>query len=341
MTQARSTQVSLQDTAHYHCISRCVRRAFLCGEDAYSGKSFEHRRLWLVERMRLLSQVFAIDVCAYAIMSNHYHLVLHVNTASAESWSHQEVAQRWTTLYKAPLLVSRWLGDELTSKAEINKTLALIDEWRERLTDISWFMRNINEFVAREANKEEGCKGRFWEGRFKSQALLDEKALLSCMAYVDLNPVRADMASSLEESEFTSIYERIHSVACKGDAGRGEVTRLPAKGLVGFLGNERETPSSVFSKIGGIEFSLLDYLALVEELGQAVRPNKRGFIQPSQNTLLERLTMNAEEWLKLSESFGGKFRCAVGSAQELKSYAQHTNRAWVAGKSSMDVICQS
>ncbi|MDH5905126.1 transposase [Vibrio splendidus] len=214
--------------------------------------------------MRLLSQVFAIDVCAYAIMSNHYHLVLHVNTASAESWSDEEIAQRWTALYKAPLLVSRWLGGELKSKAEINKTLELIDEWRERLQDISWFMRNLNEYVAREANKEEGCKGRFWEGRFKSQALLDEKALLSCVAYVDLNPVRADMAQSLEESEFTSIYERIHLVACQQDNGKGEIPSLPAKGLAGFLGNEREMQPSVFSQIGGIEFSLLDYLALVE-----------------------------------------------------------------------------
>jgi REP element-mobilizing transposase RayT len=285
--------------------------------------------------MRLLSQVFAIDVCAYAIMSNHYHLVLHVNAASAESWSDEEVAQRWTALYKAPLLVSRWLGGELKSKAEINKTLELIDDWRERLQDISWFMRNLNEFVAREANKEEGCKGRFWEGRFKSQALLDEKALLSCMAYVDLNPVRADMAQSLEESEFTSIYERIHSVACKGDERKGELASLPAKGLAGFLGNEREMQPSVFSQIGGIEFSLLDYLALVEALGQVVRPNKRGYIPPCDNTILERLNMNAEEWLKLAESFGGKFRCAVGSAKELESYAQHTNRAWVSGKKSM------
>ncbi|OEE10488.1 hypothetical protein OC1_16730 [Vibrio cyclitrophicus ZF207] len=333
--QARSTQVSPQDTAYYHCISRCVRRAFLCGEDKYSGQNFEHRRVWLVERMRLLSQVFAIDVCAYAIMSNHYHLVLHVNTDNAKSWSDEEVAQRWTALYKAPLLVSRWLDGELKFKAEINKTLELIDEWRERLQNISWFMRNLNEFVAREANKEEGCKGRFWEGRFKSQALLDEKALLSCMAYVDLNPVRADMAQSLEESEFTSIYERIHSMACKGDERKGELASLPAKGLAGFFGNEREMQPSVLSKIGGIEFSLLDYLALVEALGQVVRPNKRGYIPPCDNTILEPLNMNAEEWLKLSESFGGKFRCAVGSTKELESYAKHTKRAWVSGKCNM------
>lgn len=279
--------------------------------------------------------MFAIDVCAYAIMSNHYHLVLHVNKASAESWSDEEIAQRWTALYKVPLLVSRWLGGELKSKAEINKTLELIDEWRERLQDISWFMRNLNEYVAREANKEEGCKGRFWEGRFKSQALLDEKVLLSCMAYVDLNPVRADMAQSLEESEFTSIYERIHLVACQQDNSKSVIPSLPAKGLAGFLGNEREMQPSVFSKIGGIEFSLLDYLALVEALGQVVRPNKRGYIPPCDNTILERLNMSAEEWLKLSESFGGKFRCAVGSTKELESYAKHTKRAWVSGKCNM------
>ncbi|MEZ9452524.1 hypothetical protein AB4258_08410 [Vibrio splendidus] len=111
--------------------------------------------------------------------------------------------------------MSRWLGGGLKSKAEINKTLELIDKWRERLQDISWFMHNLNEFVVREANKEEGCKGRF-----KSQALLNEKALLSCMTYVDLNLVRADMAQSIEESEFTSIYERIHSVACECDEGK-------------------------------------------------------------------------------------------------------------------------
>ena len=139
--------------------------------------------------------------------------------------------------------------------------------------------------------------------------------------------VRAGMAQSLEESKFTSIYERIHSVACQQDNGKGEIPSLPAKGLAGFLGNERQMQPSVFAKIGGIEFSLLDYLALVETLGQVVRSNKRGYIPPTHNTVLERLNMNAEEWLKLSESFGGKFRCAVGSAQELESYALHTNRA--------------
>ena len=79
MTQYRDSLSSLSDTLYYHCISRCVRRVFLCSEDKYSGQSFEHRRQWIVERIRFLTDIFPIEVCDYSIMSNHYHLVLYVN----------------------------------------------------------------------------------------------------------------------------------------------------------------------------------------------------------------------------------------------------------------------
>ncbi len=194
MTQSRQSQISLVDTPYYHCISRCVRRAFLCGEDKYSGQNFGHRRQWVAERMRFLAGVFTIDICAYAIMSNHYHLVLHADSKENECLSHVEVCQRWCQLYSAPPLVERWMKEQLNTQAEQAAALEIIDNWRARLVDISWFMRCLNEYIARKANAEDKCKGRFWEGRFKSQALLDEEALLACMAYVDLNPVRAKMA---------------------------------------------------------------------------------------------------------------------------------------------------
>ena len=78
MTRPRSSLVSVSDTPYYHCIGRCVRRAFLCGKDPVSGKSFEHRKQRILERLKLLTEVFAIDLCAYALMSNHYHLVLRL-----------------------------------------------------------------------------------------------------------------------------------------------------------------------------------------------------------------------------------------------------------------------
>ena len=108
MTQPRSALVSLEETPYYHCISRCVRRAFLCGQDRFSGKSFNHRKPWLVKRFRLLASVFAIDIAAYAVMSNHYHLVLHVDQHRSQQLSDDEVIDRWLTLYKDPELVRRY-----------------------------------------------------------------------------------------------------------------------------------------------------------------------------------------------------------------------------------------
>ena len=113
MTQSRSQQVSLQDTRYYHLISRCVRRAYLCGEDVYSKQSFEHRRQWMVERIRFLSSVFAIDIAAYAVMSNHYHLVVYVDEDEAISWSNEEVCARWLQLYNNHPLVERLQTDKI------------------------------------------------------------------------------------------------------------------------------------------------------------------------------------------------------------------------------------
>jgi hypothetical protein len=256
-----------------------------------------------------------------------------------------------------------------TTLAEKKAALAIISLWRERLTDISWFMRNINEYIARQANKEEQCKGRFWQGRFKSQALLDEKAVLSCMAYVDLNPLRAGMANRVEDSEFTSVYERIHSKACEGDVNNEEEkyyevygkhkpdiskktlsnVRLTKPNFLGFLGNYRgvcpqaqpyfqpQSNNKCIPRLTtGIEFSLLDYLELLDTLGRVVRPDKKGFIAPCSIKILDVLNMNTDEWKAMSSFFGSRFCCAVGKVAELEHYANHTQRSWVSGKRAMN-----
>src|SRR5210317_921791 len=209
MTRPRKALISLADTPYYHITSRCVRRAFLCGEDQYSGKSYEHRRQWIVDRVRLLSSVFAIDVCAYAIMSNHYHLALKVCPEQLEGLSEDDILDRWCALFKGPLLVQNYRNGEDLKPFE-RKTLSdIVEVFRKRLSSLSWFMRCLNQPIARQANREDGCTGKFWECRFTSQALKTEEALLSCMAYVDLNPVRAEMAKTPETYEYTSVRERI------------------------------------------------------------------------------------------------------------------------------------
>jgi putative transposase len=214
MPRPRAQQVSLEATAYYHCISRCVRRAFLCGPDRLTGRNFDHRKQWLVERLQQLVGVFAVDLCAYGLMSNHFHLILHLDRARALSWTEEQVAARYAQLFPHAVRTARRLPAPHWAQR-----VAL---WRQRLWDLSWFMRCLNEAIARRANREDHCTGRFWEGRFRSQALLDAGALLTCMTYVDLNPIRAGLATTLEESDFTSIQERLLA------ASRGHCETPPA-----------------------------------------------------------------------------------------------------------------
>ena len=205
----RSQQISLESTPYYHCISRCVRRAFLCGNDSLTGNSYEHRREWVEDRLLFLTSVYAIDVCAYAVMSNHVHTVLHVDQEKAVNWTTKEVLERWHRLYKGTTFTQQYVrGEELPDYA-LSLVSATAETYRSRLIDISWFMKELNEPIARQANFEDGCTGRFWEGRFKSQALLSESALMACMAYVDLNPVRAGIETTPETSAHTSIKKRV------------------------------------------------------------------------------------------------------------------------------------
>ena len=186
MPEPRYRQVSVEDTPYYHCISRCVRRAFLCGSDSVTGFDFEHRRQWIVDRIRLLCSVFAVDLCAYAIMSNHYHIVVRINENEVGQWTDEEVARRWMQIFSGPLLMHQFLGNASLTESEHAYVAELFTIWRKRLSDLSWFMRCLNEPIARMANTEDRCSGRFWEGRFKSQALLDERALLAyCFKKID------------------------------------------------------------------------------------------------------------------------------------------------------------
>ena len=307
MATARKQQISLIDTPYYHCISRCVRRAFLCGEDKVTGKSYEHRRGWVEDKLLALSQTFAIDVCAYAVMSNHTHIVLCVDVEQAKAWSTHEVISRWHQLFKGTLITQQYLrGDKLIKPLQqiLEETAEV---YRARLTDISWFMRILNESIAVQANKEDKCTGRFWEGRFKSQALLDEAAVIACMAYVDLNPIRANMASTPETSNHTSIQQRIRAA---------KKTKQPNL-LYPFVGNPRQNSPK------GLTFELKDYIELVDLTGRCIREGKCGYIDNNLPNILTRLNISTESWLVLTTQFRKVFHGAVGNAEALTEFCQH------------------
>jgi REP element-mobilizing transposase RayT len=210
---ARREIVASDVIAVYHCFVRCVRRAFLCGVDPLTDKDHEHRKTWVRDRLEQLASIFAIEVCGYAVMSNHIHVVLRTRPDLVQNWTDSEVATRWLRL--PPMHDLKAENADEPSELDINMTASnpeRMAELRARLSSLSWFMRCLNEPIARAANREDHCTGRFWEGRFKSQALLDEAAILACSAYVDLNPIRAEVADTPEQSEHTSAFDRIRSM---------------------------------------------------------------------------------------------------------------------------------
>lgn len=302
MPKPRKQQISLDATPYYHCTSRCVRRAYLCGFDEFTGQSYEHRRQWVEDRILFLGEYFCIDVCAYAVMSNHHHLVLHINAAEGQQLTDMDVCQRWHKLYKGTPLTQKYLRGDILIDSERQAVEEKLKIWRLELQNISRFMWALNEPIARKANAEDKCSGRFWESRFKSQALLDEKALLACMVYVDLNPVRANVAATPETSDHTSIKRRITFLQEKTEHLK----------LANFIGNPHKHMPQ------GLPFQLNDYIELAAITGRIIRKDKRGYISQDLPPILARLNINNKEWLILTTQFESKFKALVGCSRTLK-----------------------
>ena len=356
MTKPRKQIVSLEDTSYYHCMARCVRRAYLFGDDPFTGRNYDHRKQWVVDQVALLANIFAIDVCAYAVMSNHTHLVLRVDQEKAQQWSAHEVITRWHKIFSGNLLSLKALKDaEELNDAENLLLGELVEKWRERLMDISWFMRRLNETIARMANEEDGVKGRFWEGRFKSQALLDEAAILSCMIYVDLNPIRAGICDLPEDSDFTSIQDRLLAMA-ERKVGRPKKTRpkkTQAKNSSSTQTKEKQTiplakfctpPKKHFElkpdqathtakgkASNAIPFYWLDYMALLDWTGRAIRDDKKGYIPGYVPHILVRMGVDPDSWLDSLPKIEAQFTEFMGKQESIRELSQRSNKKWLKG----------
>ncbi|WP_373190971.1 hypothetical protein [Halomonas sp.] len=232
-------------------------------------------------------------------------------------------------LFTGPLLVQRYRAGADQLPAEVAAVKKLAATYRERLRDVSWFMRLLNEAIARQANAEDNVKGRFWEGRFRSQALLDEAAILSAMTYVYLNPIRAGMAETPETSAHTSVAERL--AALPGDAEQGRATSsedgpinapdAPAVRVPAWCETLPLQPLMPFDATArlptAIPFSFEDYLELVETTGRCQRPDKRGRIDGHVPKLLDRLGIDPEAFIAASTTLLTRFGSAVGTPQRL------------------------
>ncbi|SEP80295.1 hypothetical protein SAMN05421693_10686 [Ectothiorhodospira magna] len=315
--------------------------------------------------MLALSGIFAVDIAAYAVMSNHYHIVLRIDASRGMQWGTNEVLTRWTQLFNGPSCVQNYLekGPESLSAAELAQVEEYATLYRARLHDLSWFMRVLNESIARQANQEDGVKGRFWEGRFKSQALLDEKALLAAMAYVDLNPVRAGIAADLKSCEFTGIARRIRNVTktpalpVKTTSNTSQTTEnldeivSPAPLTTGtsedhaaetgklrsekYLKSLQPAPLMPFDPTAQFEvaipFGFEDYLELVDTLGRCIHPMKPGHIPEKTPRLLLQMGMNTETFVTESAKMLKSFGHVIGTVESLCELAARKRKQRIRG----------
>ena len=337
----------------FHAVQRTVRRAWLCGMDPVSGKSFEHRRTWIQNRLQELAASFGIDCLSFAVMVNHVHVILRNRPDVVAGWSDEEVARRWWQLFPLRKNKDKTAAVPTESELKLFMSPARSKQLRSRLSDISWWMRALAEPIARRSNSEDKCSGRFWEGRFKCQKLADETAILACSAYVDLNPVRAGVAEVPEESQYTSVYERVQAEK----AGRKEKARVKVRkrqasrsrsgvaaggGQASYVrGDDWLTPvtldersaayrGAMPSKTGkrasdkgflGMSFEL--YLKLLDWTGRQIRrDNKKGRIPSELAPILERVGLSGELWCDLVKRFGKIFKRVAGTPESLAQEAK-------------------
>ena len=322
----------------FHCIQRCVRRAWLCGQDPYTGENYDHRKVQIRQRLEFLAGQFGIDVCSYAVMTNHLHVILRNRPDIVSEWSGEEVARRWWNLF--PARRDEDGNPEVPYDHELKMLMAdakVLTERRERLGSTSWFMRCLAEPIARQANKEDECTGRFWEGRFKCQPLLDETAILACSVYVDLNPIRAKVADAPETSEFTSAHDRIHARRARQGKPRRRYrfSITPRDNWLAPIELAREagsTPSGTgkrASNKGFLPMKLAEYLRVVEWTGRQIARGKAGSIPRHLAPLFERVDLDPAFWVEMVRNYKRWFRSAAGTPASLALEATRRGQSWL------------
>ncbi|TWU06509.1 transposase [Stieleria varia] len=326
---ARAEVFDPNEVAFAHVIARTVRRCFLFGDDPVSGKNFDHRKIWIEQYLQHFAACFGIDLICFAILSNHYHLILRSRPDVVKNWDDTEVARRWLML--CPHRKDAEGNPCEPSRPELdairNCPLKLADT-RSRLSNISWWMRLLNQRVAQRANAEDEEKGRFFQDRYKAVRLIDESAVLACAAYVDLNPIRAAMAETIEQSDHTSAQRRIETHTQQPAESHSDGLRHDDSFLSPVEIDEAEdevgpVPSQSGKRCsdkGFLWFSLERYLELLDWTAREIADGKRGQTPQHLAPILQRLGLESSVWCELVADFGKLFKTVAGSPCTVDEY---------------------
>ena len=217
------------------------------------------------------------------------------------------------------------------------KDKKMMEDVHQRLSSLSWFMKSINEYLAVRSNREDDCKGRFWEGRFKCTKLKGEASLMACSAYIDLNPVRAGLAGTPEESCYTSAWTRIQALTARDELKRLGSAAIGVKKHSALRARARLdewlAPIDVRegSGKGFLSVSTEEYLTMLDWTGREIRADKRGAIPSHIAPILSRLEIRPERWVDTTCNFGSLFYRIVGCADTMAESARALGLSWLRG----------
>ncbi|WP_146520583.1 hypothetical protein [Stieleria varia] len=345
---ARADVFDPDEVAIAHVISRTVRRCFLFGDDPVSGKNFDHRKVWIEKYLTHFAKCFGIDLIAFAILSNHYHLVLRSRPDVVKQWDDTEVARRWLML--CPHRKDSNGNPLPPTESELNgirKCPVELAKIRSRLSDISWWMRLLNQRVAQRANLEDEQVGRFFQDRYKAVKLIDEAAVLACATYVDLNPIRAAMAETIEQSDHTSAQRRVEAItggpSVDSDDGlqHDDSFLSPVE-----IDEAAEQPGPNLSKSGSrcsekgfLWFSKERYLELLDWTARQIADGKPGRTPDGLAPILKRLGLESSVWCELVTDFGKLFKTVAGNPFHVDAHrSRQTQRRFRVSRRVRDLI---
>ena len=349
----RRETVDPYEVAVYHCVSRCVRRAYLLGKDPYNGNDYSDRKEWIEELTREFVQFFAIDLISLAIMINHIHHLLRSRPDLVQKWSDKEVARRWLNICPGEpkkqnkKRKSKGSGPTETEIKELAQDKQRIKKIRKRLSNISWFLGKLKEKIARKANAEDEVTGCFFASRFHSTRLDSPAAVLACSVYIDLNMIRAGVATCPEDSFDTSIYHRI--VAMQSRRNKTKRKRKSSRGVPlpydpqadAYLAPTYELEEAMrtnFAKQGlrasdnpAFDINFDQYVELVDRTGREQVVGKNGSICKDLAPILERLNIQPNEWTSAVKEFGSWACRVVGTPEQMQAAAEAAGRMWYQG----------
>jgi hypothetical protein len=322
---ARAEVFDPKEVAILHICARVVRKCFLFGIDPFTGKNHDHRKVWIEEQLKLLAANFGIDLLGFAILSNHFHLILRSRPDVVDTWDDAEVARRWLML--CPKRKKKDRSPEEPNEFELNSIRndpARLETIRTRLSDVSWWLRLLCQNIGTRANQEDKQRGKFFQGRYRAVRIIDEESLLACAAYVDLNPIRASMAETIETSEHTSAQRRIHAMSQSEssepnqsksvDSFLSPLTIDEKHDSIGSCPNQmRERCSDK----GFLSMSIADYLELLDASTRMIQPDKSGYTPTEIAPIFERLKLDQEYWKLQIKEFGRLFANVAGKPKDV------------------------